>query len=207
MSRKRPLTPEEETLWRSITKDIEPLEESLPDPVRDDSEPHHVSKAELKRSTSTRAWSGTMKPSPPSSGSTIKVTPTQQPLSSLDRKTAQKVRRGRIEVDATVDLHGKTQDKAHRRLTNFVSTAWDRGYKVILVITGKGYTAEDTSAIWARDRAEDPFTGRGGGVLRTQVPLWLEEPPLRHMVHSIQTAHQTHGGSGAYYVFLRRRRI
>jgi len=106
----------------------------------------------------------------------------------LDRRTAEKLRRGRLEIEARLDLHGMTQEEAHRALARFIHRAQENGVRMVLVITGKGSA-----------------TG-GGGVLRAAVPRWLNEAGLRPCILSFTWAQPKDGGSGALYLLLRRRR-
>lgn len=121
-------------------------------------------------------------------------TPAAAPL-TIDRRTEQKLKRGRIEIGATLDLHGLTQQAAHFRLMHFIVRASEEGHKAVLVITGKGARGE-----------VGLVQGERRGVLREAVPLWLEQAPLRDYVHGIKPAGPRHGGGGALYVLLRRRR-
>lgn len=124
-------------------------------------------------------------------------------IPDVDGATAERLRRGKIEPDARLDLHGLTQQQAHSRLLAFVRRGHDAGYRCLLIITGKG--AAERSA---KDDALRPFTmpdRAKAGVLRSLVPLWLEQPETRNMVVGIQAAHQRHGGGGAYYAYLRRK--
>ncbi|MEL6794967.1 MAG: Smr/MutS family protein, partial [Pseudomonadota bacterium] len=72
------------------------------------------------------------------------------------------------------------------------------GHRLVLVITGKG--GSDDFSGYA------PFSGEGRGVLRREAPIWLSTPPLSHMVVNVSQAHPRHGGGGALYVYLKRRR-
>ena len=89
-------------------------------------------------------------------------------------------------IDGRIDLHGMTQDAAHAALTGFIAHSHEAGRRCVLVITGKG-------------RA-------GGGVLRAQVPRWLNQGPLRERILGFSYARPQHGGDGALYVLIRRRR-
>ncbi len=106
-----------------------------------------------------------------------------------DRRTADRLRRGKLTIDMSLDLHGLTLDVAHRRLLGFLSAAQASGAKCVLVITGKGARAPD-----------------GQGRLRTAVPRWLNEPVFRSLGLSIAQAQQKDGGEGAFYVLLRKLR-
>jgi len=133
--------------------------------------------------------SGIAKPIPPEKAPGATAT-----VPGLDRRTAERLRRGRLPVEGRLDLHGEFQEQAYRLLVDFVTRAAAADKRVILVITGKGRSTTDE---W----------GRGGGVLRRQVPHWLSQPPLGALVLSTAPARPDHGGDGALYVLLRRRRL
>ena len=107
-------------------------------------------------------------------------------LAGIDRANAERLKRGQHPVEARLDLHGMTQDEAHRALAAFIRGARAGGKRCVLVITGRG-------------RA-------GGGVLRSAVPRWLHEPEFRPQLLAIATAQPRDGGAGALYVMLRRTR-
>ena len=116
---------------------------------------------------------------------------------ALDPHDAKAIRRGRVTIDARVDLHGMTQARAFEALSRFVQRGAAQGLRCVLVITGKGARRPDE---------DDPYAGFGAGVLRTQLPHWLESPQLAPLVISSGPAAPQHGGDGARYVLLRRRR-
>ena len=105
-------------------------------------------------------------------------------FAGIDRANAERLKRGRHPVEARLDLHGMTQDEAHRALARFIAAARGSGKRCVLVITGRGAV--------------------GGGVLRSAVPRWLAEPALRPHLLAIATAQPQDGGAGALYVMLRR---
>jgi DNA-nicking Smr family endonuclease len=109
------------------------------------------------------------------------------PLAPLERRLKQRVAHGRAPIEARIDLHGLTQNEAYAALLRFLERAQADGRRIALVVTGKG-------------RGSEP------GVLRRQVPLWLELPAFRALVVGFDNAHAGHGGDGALYVRLRRRR-
>ncbi|MGI9388891.1 MAG: Smr/MutS family protein [Boseongicola sp.] len=113
---------------------------------------------------------------------------------NMDRKAFQKLKRGKSAPEARLDLHGMTVAAAHDALTAFILSAQARGKRLVLVITGKGRAFEDSGPIPARP-----------GILRQQVPHWLRLAPLNSVVLQVSESHRRHGGSGALYVYLRRR--
>ena len=104
----------------------------------------------------------------------------------LDKRSAIRLRRGQLSIDAKLDLHGMTQREAHRALIGFVRGSQGTRRRMVLVITGKG--------------------GGGQGVLRAAVPRWLNEASIRPLVLTYAQAHTRDGGGGALYVLLRRKR-
>lgn len=113
---------------------------------------------------------------------------------AVDPAIHKKVRRGRIDIDGTIDLHGMTQTIARETLRRYIGARAARGDRTLLVITGKG-TKTDNDYISA-------MTERG--ILRTMLPIWLSEPGLSHMISGWSLAARGHGGEGAWYVRLRR---
>ena len=127
-------------------------------------------------------------------------------LAAFDRKNARRLRDGRIEIEGRVDLHGMRQDEAHGALVRFLVSAQGQGKKWVLVITGKGAPRRTG---WFGDDGEpaggsDPVSS-SRGIIRRNVPRWLQEPQLRAVVVSHTTAAPQHGGEGAMYVELRKR--
>ena len=105
---------------------------------------------------------------------------------SIEPRRRHRIVHDREPLAARIDLHGMTWDAARAALARFIARAHDEGWRAVLVITGKG--------------------ALGDGVLRRHVPEWLAEPPVRPMVAGVSEAHRRHGGEGALYVALKRRR-
>lgn len=106
------------------------------------------------------------------------------PTPPADRGGEKRVRRGRVELDATLDLHGHTQASGRAALARLIADACEQGARAVIVVTGSGRAGE--------------------GVLKRRLPEWLAEPDLRPLVTGFAQAHRKHGGGGAYYVFLKR---
>ena len=117
-----------------------------------------------------------------------------RPLGAIDRRQHRDLTRGRLQIDARIDLYGRRLADAHQAVHDFLRRAHGEGARVVLIVTGKG----------GRSGA---LSGHGDGevgVLRRQAPLWLADPRLRHVVAAFGEAAQAHGGAGALYVRLRR---
>ena len=115
----------------------------------------------------------------------------------LDRQTSRQLDKGKLEVEARLDLHGMRQRDAHAQLRRFLKTAQARGLKHVLVITGKGADQTTSRSFYEEDER---------GVLRNAVPHWLAEPEFAALVVSFSPAPRRLGGEGALYVRLRRTR-
>lgn len=115
----------------------------------------------------------------------------------MDKKAYGRLKRGKLKPQGRIDLHGMTLDQAHPALTAFIMSSFAKERRLVLVITGKGQgkSREDFGPIPERP-----------GILRRNVPHWLQTPPLAQVVLQVTEAHGKHGGGGAYYVYLRRRR-
>lgn len=114
----------------------------------------------------------------------------------LDKRTEEKLRKGKMPIERKLDLHGFNKSQAYAALENFITTAFNQKCRCVLVVTGKG--KPKTSAGWL-EPAE--------GILKQNVPQWLSTPPLNREVLKILPAQPKDGGSGAIYVYLRRNKI
>lgn len=113
----------------------------------------------------------------------------------MDRKAYGRMKRGKLRPEGRIDLHGMTLDHAHPVLVRFILSAQASGKRLVLVITGKGRQGTDDGPIPAPR-----------GILRNQLPHWLSSPPLAQAVMQLSGAHISHGGGGAFYVYLRKGR-
>lgn len=102
------------------------------------------------------------------------------------------MRRGKLVPEASIDLHGHTLAEAERALARFLERAQASGARVTLVVTGKA----------AREGEGRPVGGR----IHAEFPHWLNRPENRGRVVGVRPANVRHGGSGAFYVLLRRPR-
>jgi DNA-nicking Smr family endonuclease len=194
MARRRRLSPEEEVLWHSVARTARALHPSPSRPPEADLPPapaslHHarprISPFALGEKTRI-AERRDLAPGPSENLSKSALL--------MDAKTHGKMTRGKLQPEARIDLHGMTLAEAHPELIGFILNAQAKGFRLVLVITGKGKRRDHGGPIPQRV-----------GALRHQVPNWLHLPPLGPAVLQVTEAHLRHGGSGAYYVYLRRR--
>lgn len=201
MTRKgrRGLRPEDRDLWDRVTAKATPLvdktglwtETAIPTPAKPAKPLQPKSPAPKPAQTPAlqpfrigeRAGQGATQGKPPA-----------RPL-AMDAKTHGKMKRGKLAPEARIDLHGMTQAEAHPALLSFIMGAHAAGHRLVLVITGKGKAKHEPGPIPPRK-----------GVLRHHVPHWLTSGPLRPLVLEVTEAHLKHGGTGAFYVYLRRPR-
>ncbi len=138
-----------------------------------------------------------LKPSPPPAPVAAPLAAPPPLAPGLERRVRLAFRRGALQVDARIDLHGMYQAQAHGALTGFLMRARAAGHTHVLVVTGKGGMGRGGMDF------DDAFSERG--VLRRSVPHWLRAPELRGIVLGFEEAARHHGGAGALYVRLRRR--
>jgi len=171
----KPLKDEDRRLWRDAMRGVKPLQHGRHDAAEAPSLPQQRrAGASGAPSAASPRWRGT------DDGASARATP------NIDRRTLARLKRGEISVEARLDLHGLTQDAAHRVLLRFIAAAAADGVRLALVITGKGRSGE--------------------GVLRAAVPRWLNEPATRGHILAVTPAPPQLGGGGALCVLLRRAR-
>lgn len=191
--RPRRLTEEEIRLWRTAMQDAVPLDRPdhavVPVVTAVAPPPPAVPAPDPLPSPSGSAPSPPSRPSAPAKPA-LPSAPPAAPVwpPGLDRRTDQRLRRGLLAIDARIDLHGMNQATAHAAVVAFLLRCSYEGRRCVLVITGKG------------------TPGEGGGVLRHALPRWLAETPTRPIVIAHAPAQPRHGGDGALYVLLKRRR-
>lgn len=192
--KRRRLSRDEDALWRRATRDVRRLKElSGGDPLTEKSPgPLGPRTGETSRDTAFPVKSQKMpplaapgkKPAPPSA------------FEGGDPALERRARRGRLPPERTIDLHGMSQLAARIALTSFLEKAHTDGVRCVLVITGKG--APGVERDYLADRAPR-------GVIRRRFAEWIDEPPLRKIVTRAAPAAPKDGGSGAFYVFLKRK--
>ncbi len=183
---RRPISDEERALWQMIAKTAVPLKrrrksEPKPAPVPPEKAAPKLAKPKTKAPP----------PKAPAPVASPPVRPhelTHGHAVGIDKRQAERFRRGKTPIEGKIDLHGRTQQEAHDDLHHFLARAHAASKRMVLVITGKG------------------ITGAKSGVLRENVPRWLNEPSLRRHVLAFDYAEPQHGGQGALYVLLKRKK-
>lgn len=192
MARRREPTDGELALWAEVMKDVRRAhrKKRIAKPIS--TEPHKKAKEN----------SGPV----PASPGAVSRKPVQLPPKpvkahqQLDGSTLRRLKEGKVDPDAKLDLHGLTQAQAHGRLATFLHRAHDHDLRCVLVVTGKGGGRPQS------ERLSFEATTAGQGVLKSMVPRWLSEGDIRRYVSGTAEAHSRHGGAGALYVYIKRRK-
>jgi DNA-nicking Smr family endonuclease len=179
MSGGRKLNPDERILWGKVAKSTRAFPERRSDML--------VFEAEDAAIAAEAAMQA------PAAPKEVTHTPEKQAARKpagfhhpLEKPTKQKLAKGRLAIEARLDLHGLFQSEAHDLLLDFIHRAHERGLRHVLVITGKGSSMGSE------------------GALRRAVPLWFSKPEFRFLISSYEWAARHHGGDGALYVRLAR---
>jgi DNA-nicking Smr family endonuclease len=172
-------------LWARVARSARPLKKGRPAAAGEPPKQRGRAPAKETPSPPKPAPKATAKPAPAVRGET------------LTRQTARQLERGKLPVEARLDLHGMRQREAHAALRRFLKSAQGKGYRHVLVITGKGAAPDAQRSFYEDDER---------GVLRQAVPHWLSQPDLAPVIVSYSEAPRRLGGEGALYVRLRRPR-
>ena len=185
----KPRPPSDFALWEEVARTVKPLA------ARD--------KRKSTAKTKAGAELKSPDPAPAKPPSRPKISYREPPpLTGLDRKSERQMTRGKVEIDARIDLHGTGIERARERLHGFIVNERSSGRRMVLVITGKGESPFARHTLHGSGHYHAP---ERQGVLRRKVPEWLHEAEFRAHVAGFQPAHPRHGGGGAYYVKLRRK--
>lgn len=175
---RRELTADDARVWRYITRNVNPLNETTSrHPAEDQSSDDPPPRGRQSPPLGSEIPARFVPPSPLVLGST----------GDMDRRTAQRFKRGEMSIDGRIDLHGLTLEQAHQALITFIRGAHARGARCVVVVTGKG-------------------KGDNIGRIRGEAPHWLNHAPLRSMILAVTEARPGQGGAGALYVLLKRKR-
>ena len=104
-----------------------------------------------------------------------------------------KKKRGKIK---SLDLHGYTLDDANQTIENFIKKSYEDNISKLVIITGKGIHS---------DNEKDPYVSKDLGILKYSIPEFIRNnQELMKMIYEIKEATIEDGGSGAFYIFLKK---
>ena len=113
------------------------------------------------------------------------------PNKDLERKN------NRFDITKSLDLHGFTLDEANIKVENFITDCFNRKVSKVIIVTGKGLHSQND---------KDPYISEKFGILKNSVPDFIKNnPSLMTKIKSITSAEISDGGSGAFYVFLKKK--
>ena len=115
-------------------------------------------------------------------------------LKDMDGSIAKRFKRCEYKIEATLDLHGKTENIAYSAVFNFIKQSYMQNKRCVLIITGKGLSQDN----------DDIFSSKGK--LKERTPIWLNSEELRPLILGFTHPIQSLGGSGALYIMLRKKR-
>jgi DNA-nicking Smr family endonuclease len=182
MAKDRKLTTEERILWGRVAKSTRPMPGRLEDATALDNliAAQEAEAAALAETAKQQTLADATLPEPQ-----------KKPFGRhhpFERPVKRKIAKGRLPLEARIDLHGLIQSEAHSMLLDFLIRAHGRGLRHVLVITGKGSSMGSE------------------GALKRAVPLWFSKPEFRYLISSYEAAAHHHGGEGALYIRLVRQR-
>ena len=181
------LSAEDRRLWKQVARTVTPLNEERGQLLKDEMSRLMEATAPTLPANPTRAPAGSLNmdfqaaPAPQAAKPVTPVPPAHNPI---EKRLVKNLSRGRQSIDARIDLHGMTQDRARFALLDCLQMAQRANHRIVLVITGKG--------------------DQGRGVLRANVPRWLALPAFSQLVNGYRESEDRHGGAGALYVRIRK---
>ncbi|GGC08698.1 DNA mismatch repair protein MutS [Novosphingobium endophyticum] len=131
---------------------------------------------------------------PPLPPAPVPAKPASEDRAHLDGSWERRISKGTLIPDFHLDLHGANLETAYRRLMHGLTQAKAMGARVVLIVTGKPRPVD------AMDR------GERRGAIRAKISDWLAASEHAGDIVAIRGAHRRHGGAGALYVVLKRRR-
>ena len=115
--------------------------------------------------------------------------------SSIDKNLYSRLKSGKINPEKTLDLHGLKYNEALNIVRSTIISSYNSHLRLLLIVTGKGRKVDFNNNLNIEPQR---------GILRKSLPDWLDTNELRPLILNISSAHISHGGSGAFYVYLRK---
>ena len=103
----------------------------------------------------------------------------------------------KLYITKSIDLHGFTLDEANKKVESFITDSFHQKVSKVIIVTGKGLHSQND---------KDPYISKKFGILKNSVPDYIKNNPnLMAKIKSITDAEIEDGGSGAFYVFLKKK--
>ena len=103
----------------------------------------------------------------------------------------------KLHKSLTLDLHGYSLEDANKKIDNLIRSSYDQGTSKLRIVTGKGIHSQNE---------KDPYISKDLGILKYSVPEYIKNNmELMSLVNDIQDANIEDGGSGAFYIFLKKK--
>jgi DNA-nicking Smr family endonuclease len=176
---RRPLSSDEQALWDALARTVRPL--------RPGARPQALPVSPIKAKPVAA-------PAPAPFIPPVTI-PVRTPTATLDSTWEKRIRGGNLTPDFSIDLHGHTLSAAHARLNQSIAAAWAQGARTLLIVTGRPPKVRGIGNAESRR-----------GAIRGEIGHWLESGPHADHIASVRVAHPRHGGDGALYVILRRKK-
>ena len=106
-----------------------------------------------------------------------------------------KLKRGKVKINKTIDLHGLTLTEAEEKFEKEIEMSFYRGNRCILFITGKGLRNRKSF-----EKDHKLYYGK----IKTNIYGWTNKKEIQEKILYFSTAHTSHGGEGSFYVYLRK---
>jgi DNA-nicking Smr family endonuclease len=194
MTRRRDLSPDEAKLWRRVAKTTKPYN-ALPSDATLSEPPVQISDVVIKPPAPELPHLALKRAKAARAATRSTPISTKKPVVApvADASGHKRVRRGKLEIDARIDLHGMRQIEAQIALAGIIARTRAQNGRCILVVTGKGRPI---------DPGEDFITPQPG-VIKRRLPEWLSATGIREHISGYALANAKDGGSGAFYVLLK----
>ncbi|MBB3660472.1 DNA-nicking Smr family endonuclease [Rhizobium sp. BK650] len=184
MAKDRKLSSDERILWGRVARSTRPMPGKADELTALDTFLAEAEAVAEQKEAEKQKMAPALMQRPAAPGSARQPSGLHHPL---ERPVKRKIAKGKLALEARIDLHGMVQSEAHSFLLDFLIRAHERGMRHVLVITGKGSSMGSE------------------GALKRAVPLWFSKPEFRFLISSYESAAQHHGGEGALYIRLSRR--
>ncbi len=103
----------------------------------------------------------------------------------------------KVKKTRSLDLHGETLDEANRIIENFIKKSYEDRVHKLIIVTGKGLHSKNE---------KNPYVSKDLGILKYSIPEFLKNnSELMKMISSISDASIKDGGTGAFYIFLKKK--